>query len=139
MTLDLTWLPDRHLSVAATLAHADDLIAEVSRVAEAYADHPDGVPELIGVVDGAMEHTTVVSVRPVLRSLALYTADALTTLRAAIEHTLFAEAEHLAGRPLTDPGSRAVEMPAHTSPENFDGGSRTGADALPYPCTPGLT
>lgn len=120
MVSDLSWLPDRHLPVAATLAHADELIERVCDLAFSYSDEGDGPLSLAEVLAGPVSHATVTHVRPLPRAVALYVADALTTLRAAIEHTLYAEVEHAAGRELTAKEARSIEMPTHTTAENFD-------------------
>lgn len=116
---DLSWVPDRHLGVAATLAHVDDLMSAICDLVFRYSE--DGAAlTLTEVADGPVSRTRVTAVRQVPRALPLYVADALTTLRAAIEHTLFAEVEHATGRELTEREARSVEMPAHTTAETFD-------------------
>lgn len=49
----------------------------------------------------------------------LLAADVLTTLRAAVEHTLFAEVEHANRRPLTAVEARSIEMPAALTADDF--------------------
>lgn len=122
MTGDLSWLPDRHLSVAATLAHADDLIDRVCHLAYAYGagDETSGPIDLEEIPGPGVSYSTIRSVKPLPRALALYSADALTTLRAAVEHTLYAEARHLLRRDFTTTEERLVEMPARTKAEEFD-------------------
>lgn len=119
---DLTWLPDRHLSVAATLAHADDLIDHVCQLSYAYGagDETSGPIDLEEVPGPGVSYSTIRSVKPLPRAIALYTADALTTLRAAVEHVLYAEARHLIKRDFTSIEERLVEMPARTKAEEFD-------------------
>jgi len=89
-----------------------DLVLDYSR--------PGDILELEEIVEGAVSHTRVVAVKPVPRAVALYAADAMTTLRAAIEHTLYAEAQHLLGKTLTKDQARTLDMPAHVTPEAFD-------------------
>ncbi|MEU1502188.1 hypothetical protein [Streptomyces sp. NPDC005732] len=47
-------------------------------------------------------------------------ADTLTQLRAALEHTVYAEVEHLLARPLTPEEARSIEMPASTTSASFE-------------------
>lgn len=46
-------------------------------------------------------------------------ADALNACRNSIEHALFAEIQHRVGRELTEKESRAVEVPASNSADDF--------------------
>lgn len=62
---------------------------------------------------------TVVAVAPLPAAVARYAADALTQLRAVIEHTIYAEVEHQLGRALDENEARRVEMPAGTSEDAF--------------------
>jgi len=118
---DLFWLPDRHVQVAATLAHADDLFGQLTEVLFAYQAQPGGTIGLEEVPAGAVSRTTVISVASLPRSVPLLAADVLTTLRAAVEHTLFAEVEHANRRPLTAVEARLIEMPAALTAEKFEG------------------
>lgn len=120
---DLSWLPDRHIAVASTLSHADDLIDHVCKLAYVYGvgDETSGPIEIEELPGAGVTLSTIRSVKLLPRALALYAADALTTLRAAVEHTLYAEAEHHLGRVFTGTEERLVEMPAHTTAEKFDG------------------
>ncbi|MGY0230661.1 hypothetical protein [Longispora urticae] len=113
------WLPERHLGVAATLAHADELIGQVSDLLFVYQTQCGDVVQLSEVRAGSVSKTTVVGVTPIPRKVALLTADALVALRAALEHTLFAEVEYLDGSPLEERAARLVEMPAAHTLENF--------------------
>ncbi|MFE1198142.1 hypothetical protein ACFW6E_36285 [Streptomyces olivaceoviridis] len=60
------------------------------------------------------------AVAPIPEVLSRLVADALTQLRAALEHTLYAEVEHRLKRPLTDQEARCIEMPACTESARFD-------------------
>jgi hypothetical protein len=115
------WLPDRHLGVAATLAHAEELIGQVSALLFAYQTQPDGIFGLVEVPTTAAFSCTVVGrVAPIPRKVPLLVADALVTLRAALEHTLFAEAEFLDGAPLDAKAAKLVEVPASDTWEKFE-------------------
>lgn len=138
MTGDLSWLPDRHLQAAASLAHADELIEIVGDIVFEYLRIPDGPIELTEVSDGAVSRTTIARVHEVPRGVALYTADVFTTLRAAIEHTLYAEVEYSMGSQLMTGGeSRAVEMPAHATVDGFNKWARDRQKRAPVPLHPG--
>ena len=101
------WLPERHLGVAATLSHADELIGQVSDLLFAYQTQPRGVFGLTEVPAAPFSRTVVDRVSPIPRKVPLLVADALVALRAALEHVLFAEVEFLDGSPLDKrrPGS----------------------------------
>lgn len=131
MTADLSWLPERHLPVAATLAHADDLFGRLTEVLFTYSTQDGGPIHLAEDQAGRYSRTTVTGVAPLPRSIALYAADVLTTLRAALEHTLYAEVEHANRRALTPAEARLVEMPAARTSEVFDGWVRRGKRPTP--------
>ncbi|MEU9510711.1 hypothetical protein AB0D32_31035 [Micromonospora sp. NPDC048170] len=114
------WLPERHLSVAATLSHADELIGQVGDLLFAYQTQAQGVFGLREVPAGSFSRTVVGSVAPIPRKVPLLVADALVALRAALEHTLFAEVEFLDGAPLDEKAARLVEMPASDTYEKFE-------------------
>lgn len=121
MTGDLSWLPDRHLPVVATLAHADTLIERVGDQVLAYLGQEGGSVKLAETLEGDVSQTVVSEIQPIPRSIPLIVADVLTTLRAAIEHTLYAEVEHgLGSTSITEPQAKAVEMPAQLTAEDFD-------------------
>lgn len=119
-TSSLDWLPDRHLGVAATLSHADELIGQVSDVLFAYQTQPGGVFGLCEVPAGSVSRTVVQNIAPIPRKLPLLVADALVALRAALEHVLFAEVEFIDGTPLDEKAARLVEMPALGAHEQFE-------------------
>ncbi|MEU4472461.1 hypothetical protein [Micromonospora sp. NPDC023888] len=114
------WLPERHLGVAATLSHADELIGQVGDLLFAYQTQAQGVLGLREVPLGAFSRTVVGSVAPIPRKVPLLVADALVALRAALEHTLFAEVEFLDGASLDEKAARVVEMPASDTYEKFE-------------------
>lgn len=120
MPTDLSWLPDRHLPVAATLAHADELLARLTDVLYDYSTQAEGTIALREVPHGQVSRTTITAVAPLPRAIPLYTADVLTTLRAAVEHCLYAEVEEAHRGPLTPVEARSIEMPAADTAENFD-------------------
>lgn len=117
---DYSWLPDHHLPVAATLAHTDELIERASNALLAYL-RPPGPLEFDNVAAGQRANVTVTAIAPLPSAAARYAADALTQLRAAIEHTVYAEVEHQLQRPLTKAEAQAIEMPARTSETSFSG------------------
>lgn len=117
---DYSWLPEHQLHAASTLAHADDLIARAGEVLFDYLK-PPGPLKLGTVADGQLAHLKVLAIAPLPAAVARYAADALTQLRAAIEHTLFAEVEHQLGRQLKDDEARRIEMPASASADAFAG------------------
>ncbi|MFE5406433.1 hypothetical protein ACFQ9Z_34995 [Streptomyces sp. NPDC056580] len=115
---DYAWLPDHQLHVAATLAHVDQTLDRVIRMVHDYtAQEP---LTLRNVVDGDHMHAVVVAIAPLPEAIPRLVADALTQLRAALEHAVYAEVEHLLPRPLTAQESRSLEMPASTSPSDFE-------------------
>ncbi|RKN51229.1 hypothetical protein D7223_00460 [Micromonospora endolithica] len=114
------WLPERHLGVAATLSHADELIGQVGDLLFAYQTQAQGVLGLREVPAGSFSRTVVGSVAPIPRKVPLLVADALVALRAALEHTLFAEVEFLDGAPLDEKAARLVEIPASDTYEKFE-------------------
>ncbi|MEU2200057.1 hypothetical protein [Isoptericola sp. NPDC019482] len=111
------WLPDRHLGVAATLAHADEIIGRLTDVLYEYQRQPDGIIVLREEPAGDHSRTVVDRVAPMPRKIPLLVADALVALRAALEHALFAEVEFMEGAPLEERAARLVDIPAA---ENFD-------------------
>ncbi|WUT01648.1 hypothetical protein OHA46_33360 (plasmid) [Streptomyces sp. NBC_00708] len=115
---DYAWLPDHQLHVAATLAHVDQTLDRVIRMVHEYtAQEP---LSLKSVVDGDRERAVVTAVAPLPEAIPRLVADALTQLRAALEHTVYAEVLHLLPRPLTAEEARRIEMPASTSPADFE-------------------
>lgn len=114
------WLPDHHLSVAATLSHSDELIGQVADLLFDYQTQPGGVFDLAEVPAGPFSQSVVERVAPIPRKIPLLVADALVALRAALEHTLFAEVEFLDGSPLDEKAARLVEMPASDTYEKFE-------------------
>jgi len=115
----LHWLPDRHLGVAATLAHVDETIASVGNLLFDYQARNGDVVQLREVVDGPVRHLVVASVAPIPPKITLLAADALNALRAAIEHSIYIEAETIAGAQLDEAAARLVEMPAARTYNEF--------------------
>ncbi|TMR40263.1 hypothetical protein ETD96_11815 [Actinomadura geliboluensis] len=113
------WLPDRHVSVAATLSHADELIGQVADLLFDYQTQPGGVVGLAEVPAGRFSRSVVERVAPIPRKVPLLVADALVALRAALEHVLFAEVEFLDGSPLEETAAKFVDMPASDTYKNF--------------------
>ena len=113
------WLPDRHLGVAATLAHADEIIGKLADVLYQYQRQPGGIFQLREESAGPMSRTVVVRVAPLPREVPLLVADALVALRAALEHALFAEVEFMDGAPLDEKAAKLVDVPAADSSGAF--------------------
>ncbi|MGI5238706.1 hypothetical protein [Dactylosporangium sp. CA-139066] len=97
--------------------HADELIDWAGQVLIDYLK--PGPLELVNTADGELCHVRVARVAPLPAAVPRLVADALTQLRAAIEHTLFAEVEHQIGRRLDASEARRIEMPATTSNDGF--------------------
>lgn len=130
------WLPDRHLDVAATLAHADELIEEVGHLLFEYGRQPQ-VVTLKEVRSGDKNQAVVDRIAPLPRKIPLLVADALIALRAALEHTLFAEASFLNGGQLAESAARTIEMPAQQSHEGFEDWLRRRGRHAPDSLKPG--
>lgn len=118
-TSGYSWLPDHQLRVAATLSHADELIGQVSDLLFVYQTRPDGILELEEQIGFPATRTVVTRVVPLPKKVPLLVADALVALRAALEHTLFAEVEFRDGA-LDEKAARVVEMPASRKAEDFE-------------------
>ncbi|OZF26210.1 hypothetical protein [Rhodococcus sp. 14-2483-1-2] len=104
--------------MAATLAHADELIGEVASLLFDYQTQPEGTIQLREVPMITHSQTVVVSMSPMPRKIVLLVADALVVLRNAIEHTLFAEVEYRDGT-LDEKAAKVVEMPAAQTYDAF--------------------
>lgn len=112
-----SWLPDHHLGAPAMLAHVDEVIERLSDVVFTHQSRSD----FVTVGDrqiGAVNQVIVEAIAPTPRKLPLLLADALVDLRAALEHTLFAEVEFLDGT-LDEDAARRVEIPACDDPNEF--------------------
>ena len=105
------WLPDHQLPIASTLAHSNTLIAFVGDLLFDYLKDP-GPFELASVDDDTLEHVVARSIAPLPEAISRFSADAMTQLRAALEHALYAQVEQQLGRPLTAKEGRWIEMPA---------------------------
>lgn len=113
------WMPERHFSVAATLAHVDETIAAVGDLLFNYQAKGDSIVGLRTIVDGALQYLVVNSIAPIPPKVSLLAADAFNDLRAAIEHTIFIEAELAEGGALDERAARFVEMPAARTFDSF--------------------
>lgn len=118
MSCSYEWLPDHHIGVAATLTHADEIIAQAASILFEYQRQPDGIIRLREVPVVTYSETVVTGLAPIPRKVPLLVADALVSLRNAIEHTIFGEIEHLDGV-LDEKTARLIEMPAATSFDDF--------------------
>ncbi|MYU36468.1 hypothetical protein GTW52_25685 [Streptomyces sp. SID8358] len=110
--MDHSWLPDHQLHVVATLAHVDHTIDRVLRLTHDYTER--GPITFAEVVTGDRVDVVVKAIAPLPEVVTRLVADALTQLRAALEHTLYAEVEANLGRYLTEEEARGVELPAVT-------------------------
>ncbi|MDV6289331.1 hypothetical protein [Streptomyces rochei] len=108
--MDHSWLPDHQLHVVATLAHVDHTIDQALRLTHDYTER--GPITFAEVVAGDRVEVVVKAIAPLPEAVTRLVADALTQLRAALEHTLYAEVEANLGRHLTEEEARGVEMPA---------------------------
>lgn len=117
-TQSYSWLPDHHLAVAATLAHADEIIGQVAEILFDYQTASEGIFQLREVPMVTHSRTVVDSISPIPRKVPLLVADALVVLRNAVEHTLFAEIQHRDGL-LGKKEAKVVEMPAALSWKAF--------------------
>jgi len=128
------WLPDRHLGVAATLAHADEIIGQLSDVLYDYQRQPGGVVKPREEPSGMVSRSIVDRIAPIPRKVPLLAADSLVALRAALEHALFAEVEFMEGTPLVEEAARLVDVPAaetyHAFVEWTKKKSKHGPDSL---------
>lgn len=133
MASSYAWLPDHHVRVAATLAHVDEVIAHAADLLFDYQTQPGGNVDFAEVPAGAFSRTVVVGLAPIPPKVPLLVADALVSLRNAVEHTLYAEVEHRDGE-LDDQAGRLVQMPAARSYADFqrwiDGRKKNGPPAL---------
>ena len=114
----MDWLPDRHLVVAASLAHVDEVIEQLGDVLFRYQTQPGGIVDFKEVPAGSVSRTVVARIAPMPRKIPLLVADALVGLRGALEHTLFAEVEDLDGT-LEESAAKRVEMPAALTFDKF--------------------
>lgn len=114
------WLPDRHLNVAATLAHVDEVISSVGELLFDYQTSHSNIVRLREELAGSTRRLVVDGVTPIPPKVPLLAADALNALRAAIEHTIYIEAEAEAGGSLDEKAARLVEMPAAQTNDSFE-------------------
>lgn len=120
--IEIPWLPDRHLSVVATLAEADELIDEIGQLVFSYLSQPGGTFDLCEEPSAFSGSRTVVSrIAPVPKKIAMRVHDTLVTLRGALEHTLFVETEYLHGGLLDERAAKQVQMPTYHTQAGFDG------------------
>lgn len=90
-----------------TLAHIDSLIWQVGDSLFGYV-RPPGPLEFANVLDGDRAHVTVDAIAPLPEAVPRWTADALTQMRAAIEHSIYDEVEQELGQQLNDSQARSV-------------------------------
>lgn len=117
-SLSHAWLPDHHLGVGATLAHADEVIAQAADILFDFQRQPEGIIHLREVPMVTHSQTVVTGMAPIPRKVPLLVADALVALRNALEHTLFAEVEHRDGV-LGEKAAKQVSMPAAQTYDDF--------------------
>lgn len=112
------WLPDHQFGVAAGLAHADELIGQISDALFTYQTQPEGIIRLQEVPDERVSRTVVSGLAPIPRRVPLLVADALSVLRNTLEHALFAEVETVQGQ-LDEKAARLIEVPASKTFDDF--------------------
>lgn len=117
--VDVSWVPERHLEVIATLAHVEDEMQTIHRLIYEHQRDRESALRLQEQRTALVNRIVVKEIKPIPAALPRLVADSLFGLRAAIEHALFTEAEHLNGGPLSDAASRLVEMPCCDKPETF--------------------
>lgn len=117
--MNVDWIPEEHLDVAATLAHVDEVISLIGKILFDYQTSAHGILKLREENDGEQRYLVVDAIAPVPPKIALLAADALNGLRAALEHTIFIEATLSAGAPLDKRAARLVEMPAAHTHDKF--------------------
>lgn len=115
------WLPEHHLGVAATLAHTDEIVGQVSDLLFDYQTQPGGIFKLEEQPGFPNTRTVVTRVAAIPRKVPMLVADALVALRAALEHVLFAEVEFRDGE-LGEMAARLVEVPACGTRAKFEEG-----------------
>ena len=112
---EYAWLPDHQLHVVATVARVHELLATMTEVVYDYVA-PPGPLTLDTVPAGDLAQVVVTAVAPLPEAASRYAATALTELRAALEHVLYAEVEEELAHELSDEQGRQVEMPAYSTP-----------------------
>ena len=127
ITRDFSWLPSHQEHVVYTLAHVDSVIGRLSDVL--YEFQQRGVFEFASRYDAGHSYAFIARVQPLPAVIPRLFADAATQLRAAVEHSLFAQVEFELGQTLDAAGlnARRVEMPAFTDPELFTAWLKDGA------------
>lgn len=118
--VDIDWVPDRHLGVISTLAHVEDEMEKIHALIYKYQEDRVGVVRVRERRTALVNRIVVGEIKPIPSALTRLIADALTSMRAAMEHALFTEAEYLNGGPLDEVGSRTVEMPCCEEPGLFE-------------------
>ncbi|MCX4799891.1 hypothetical protein OG497_39305 [Streptomyces sp. NBC_01242] len=96
----------------------DETIDRLARLVHAYTA-PPGALKFDNVFVNDQAQVVVTDIAPLPAAIPRLIADALTQLRAALEHTLFAEVEHRLGRHLSPQEARLIEMPACASTEDY--------------------
>lgn len=134
---DHSWLADHQLHMVATLAHVDDIIDRALRLAQDYS--AQGPLTLDSVVRGQREEVVVKAIAPLPQALPRLVADALTQLRAALEHALYAEVEAQLGRSLTNEEAVRIEMPACPSADAWEKWLKNGKRSQLAPLRAGST
>lgn len=123
---DHAWLPDHQVHVVATVAHVHELLASLTEVIYDYVAVPGGPLTLDTVPAGNQARVVVTAVTPLPAAISRYAATALTELRAAVEHVLYAEVEKELGHGLSEEQGRQVEMPAVNTAGKLDDWLRHG-------------
>ncbi|NQX03216.1 hypothetical protein HQQ82_00205 [Rathayibacter sp. VKM Ac-2856] len=125
---DYTWLPEHHEQVVYTLAHVDSIIEQLATILFDFQE--GGVFDFVNGTRGQYSYAVIAGVHPLPPAVPRLFADGATQLRAAIEHTLFAQVEYELGTTLDEAGldARRIEMPASVQAADFaawlDNGAR---------------
>lgn len=114
----LTWLPDHQTHVLESLGHIDDLMHAVATLLQGY--FRVGAFEFRNEEAGDRVRTVIAEVHPIPASVSRIVGDIVSALRGVIEHVVFAEVEHAAGRALTEHEERSLEAPVLDDASAFD-------------------
>ncbi|MFB7284378.1 hypothetical protein ACIA0Z_07890 [Micrococcus luteus] len=115
----LDWIPDHQIRALALLARAEELNADVARLLADYQLQPGGGLTLgHREVNGCIE-TVIAGIAPLPLALPLVAGEAMVALRGTMEHALYAEIIRQDG-PLSEDAARTVDLPACSTPSDFE-------------------
>jgi hypothetical protein len=110
-----TWLPDHQLEQATSLGHAN---LTFNNLLDIYYGYIENDPiDLMPGLNGGREEIRVKHVKPIPPTVSRGASNFLNELRDALEHTVYAEVEHLLGRPLSEKEGETIELPHRDSRE----------------------